>query len=44
MAKIKPYLAKTMQEAEFSIFEIDSHMGELSQELHKELIEDFNVN
>lgn len=41
MAKIKPYLAKTMQEAEFSIFEIDSHMGELSQELHKELIEDF---
>ena len=41
MAKIKPYLAKTMQEAEFSIFEIDSHMRELSQELHKELIEDF---
>lgn len=41
MAKIKPYLAKTMQEAEFSIFEIDSHMGELSQELHRELIEDF---
>lgn len=41
MAKIKPYLAKTMQEAEFSIFEIDSHMDELSRELHKDLIEDF---
>ncbi|MBR3163384.1 MAG: SPFH domain-containing protein [Clostridia bacterium] len=41
MVKVKPYLAKTMQEAKFSIFEIDSHMGELSEELHKELIEDF---
>lgn len=41
MAKIKPYLAKTMQEAEFSIFEIDSHMDELSRELHKDLVEDF---
>jgi hypothetical protein len=30
-----------MQEAEFSIFEIDSHMGELSKELHISLIEDF---
>lgn len=41
MVKIKPYLAKTMQEAEFTIFEIDSHMGELSKELHSALIEDF---
>ena len=41
MAKIKPHLAKTMQEAEFTIFEIDSHMGELSKELHENLIEDF---
>ena len=41
MAKIKPYLAKTMQEAEFTIFEVDSHMGELSEELHKDLMEDF---
>ena len=41
MAKIKPYLAKTMQEAEFSIFEVDSHMGELSKELHMSLIDDF---
>lgn len=41
MAKIKPYIAKTMQEADFSIFEVDSHMGEISEELHKSLIEDF---
>ena len=41
MSKIKPYLATTMQEAEFTIFEIDSHMGELSKQLHKILIEDF---
>lgn len=41
MAKIKPYLAKTMQEAEFSIFEVDSHMEKLSKELHMALIEDF---
>lgn len=43
MAKIKPYLAKTMQEAKFSIFEIDAHMGELSKELHEDLREDFQA-
>ena len=42
MSKVKPYLANTMQEAEFSIFEIDSHMGELSKELHKLLLTDFS--
>ena len=41
MSKVKPYLAKTMQEAEFSIFEVDSHMGELSRELHIALKKDF---
>ncbi len=41
MAKVKPYLAETMQSAEFSIFEIDSKMGELSKKLHEDLMEDF---
>lgn len=42
MSKIKPYIAKTMQEAPFTIFEADSHMGELSETLHQMLIPDFN--
>jgi len=42
MAKVKPYLAKTMQGSEFGIFEVDSHMGELSQVLHKQLTPDFS--
>lgn len=42
MSKIKPYIAKTMQEANFTIFEADSHMGELSDSLHQMLIPDFN--
>ncbi|MGN1203214.1 MAG: SPFH domain-containing protein [Eubacterium sp.] len=41
MSKIKPYIGKTMQEAPFSIFETDSHMDELSANLHKMLIPDF---
>ncbi|GHU84373.1 membrane protein [Spirochaetia bacterium] len=41
MAKIKPYLAQTMQNSAFSIFEVDSHMGELTDVLHKQLIPDF---
>jgi len=41
MAKVKPYLAQTMQKNEFGIFEVDSHMGELSEVLHKQLIPDF---
>jgi len=41
MARIKPYLAQTMQNSEFGIFEVDSHMGELSSVLHKQLIPDF---
>ena len=42
MSKIKPYIAKTMQEADFSIFEVDAHMNELSEELHKLLVDDFD--
>ena len=41
MAKIKPYLAKTMQNSEFGIFEVDSHMDRLSSELHAQLAPDF---
>ena len=41
MAKVKPYLAQTMQSSEFGIFEVDSHMGGLSDVLHKMLIPDF---
>ena len=42
MARAKPYLAQTMQNSEFGIFEVDSRMGELSEALHKQLIPDFN--
>lgn len=42
MAKVKPYLAKTMQNNQFGIFEVDSHMGELSADLHTQLIPDFD--
>lgn len=41
MARVKPYLAKTMQTTGFGIFEIDSHMGELSETLHTQLKPDF---
>ena len=41
MARVKPYLAQTMQNADFGIFEVDSRMGELSEVLHKQLIPDF---
>jgi hypothetical protein len=41
MARAKPYLAETMQKSEFGIFEVDSHMDELSEALHKRLMPDF---
>jgi len=41
MAKVKPYLAQTMQNSEFGIFEVDSQMGELSGALQKQLMPDF---
>ncbi|MBQ7718047.1 MAG: SPFH domain-containing protein [Clostridia bacterium] len=43
MSKIKPYIGKTMQEASYSIFETDSHMDELSSDLHRMLIPDFKA-
>lgn len=42
MARVKPYLAQTMQGSEFGIFEVDSHMSELSAALHKQLLPDFS--
>lgn len=41
MSKIKPYIAATMQNASYSIFEIDSHVDELSEALKQNLIADF---
>ena len=41
MSKIKSYIGMTMQKASFSIFETDSHMSEISENLHKMLIPDF---
>jgi len=41
MARVKPYLAQTMQNSQFGIFEVDSHMGELSEVLHRQLLPDF---
>lgn len=41
MAKVKPYIAGSMQNAPYSIFEVDSHMDEFSEDLHQRLIPDF---
>lgn len=41
MSKIKPYIGKTMQEVDFTIFETDSHMDEISTSLHYLLKRDF---
>lgn len=41
MAKVKPYIADVMQNATYSIFEVDSHMAEFSDNLHRMLIPDF---
>ena len=40
-ARVKPYLAQTMQESAFGIFEVDSRMGDLSGVLHGQLAPDF---
>lgn len=42
MAKVKPYLAQTMQKGDFGIFEVDAHMDDLSNILHKQLTPDFD--
>lgn len=41
MSKVKPYIASAMQNATYSIFEVDSHIAEFSSDLHKMLIPDF---
>lgn len=41
-SKIKPYVAKVMQSGAYSIFEIDSHMDEFSNELQDLLKDDFS--
>lgn len=41
MARVKPYLAEAMQKGEYSIFEVDSHMMELSQYIYGKLLSDF---
>lgn len=41
MSKVKPYIAAAMQNAPYSIFEVDSHMAEFSSDLHAMLIPDF---
>ena len=42
MARVKPYLAQTMQNSQFGIFEVDSQMGALSDALHRQLVPDFS--
>lgn len=41
MSKVKPYIAASMQSAPYSIFEVDSHMDEFSEDLQKRLVPDF---
>ena len=41
MSKVKPYIASSMQSASYSIFEVDSHMDEFSEELLQKLAPDF---
>lgn len=41
MARVKPYLAEAMQKGEYSIFEVDSHMLELSEYMYGKLVNDF---
>ncbi|MDO4608267.1 MAG: SPFH domain-containing protein [Clostridia bacterium] len=42
MSKIKPYIASVMQNADYSIFEVDARMDEFSTKLHEILKPDFN--
>lgn len=41
MSKVKPYIAAAMQNASYSIFEVDAHMAEFSSDLHTMLTPDF---
>jgi membrane protease subunit (stomatin/prohibitin family) len=40
--RIKPHLARIMQDGKISIFETDMHIGELSETLHAQLLDDFS--
>lgn len=42
MAKVKPYLAEILQKGDYSIFEVDSHMLEISENMYSKLVDDFN--
>ena len=41
LARVKPYIARTMREQQISIFATDEHMGEVSEHLHAVLRPDF---
>ncbi len=41
MSKIKPYIASVMQNADYSIFEVDAHMDKFSSALKDILVTDF---
>ncbi|MDR1960659.1 MAG: SPFH domain-containing protein [Gracilibacteraceae bacterium] len=42
MTRLNPYLAQAMHKSAFSIFEVDSHMDELSLALQEQLVPDFS--
>lgn len=42
MTRVKTYMAQYMKNNAISIFEIDEHLTEFSEALHKQLIPDFN--
>lgn len=42
MGKAKPYIAEAMQKGDYSIFEVDSHMLELSEQMYSKLVDDFS--
>lgn len=41
MTRVKTYLAKSMKEKKISIFEIDEHLSELSEDLRNKISQDF---
>ena len=41
MTRVKTYIAQTMKASAINIFEIDEHLTEFSETLHKQLIPDF---
>lgn len=41
MTRVKTYIAQTMKNSAINIFEVDAHLTEFSDDLHKRLIPDF---